>query len=44
VVAIVRGELTIPAPEPTTRFEAGDVIVAVGTPEGLTRLRALLGS
>lgn len=44
IVAIVRSGSTIPAPEPTTRFEAGDVLVAVGTREGLNRLRALLES
>lgn len=44
IVAIIRGTTTIPAPEPSTQFEGGDVLVAVGTPEGLTRLRSLLGS
>lgn len=44
IVAILRGTLTIPAPEPSVVFEAGDVVVAVGTPEGLTRLRSLLDS
>jgi TrkA domain protein len=44
IVAIVRGTSTIPAPEPTTRFQGGDTVVAVGTPDGLTRLRALLVS
>jgi TrkA domain protein len=44
VVAIVRDDVTIPAPEPDTSFESGDVVVAVGTPEGLQLLRTLLGS
>ena len=44
IVAIVRGGSSIPAPDPETRFEPGDVLVAVGTPDGLTRLRALLAS
>ncbi|HZQ28166.1 MAG TPA: cation:proton antiporter regulatory subunit [Acidimicrobiales bacterium] len=44
IVAIVRDETTIPAPEPTTSFRADDVIVAVGTPQGLELLRTLLGS
>jgi TrkA domain protein len=44
IVAVIRGSTTIPAPEPTTTFEGGDVLVAVGTPEGLTRLRSLLES
>lgn len=44
IVAILRGETTIPAPEPATSFQAGDVVVAVGTPDGLTLLRSLLSS
>lgn len=44
IVAVVRGETTIPAPGPETRLEAGDVVVAIGTPDGLQRTRALLGS
>ena len=44
IVAIVRGETTIPAPGPDHGFEAGDVVVAVGTAEGLAQLRALLVS
>lgn len=42
IVAIVRGDYTVPAPGPEHRFGAGDVVVAVGTPEGLAQLRALL--
>ncbi len=42
VVAIVRGDATLPAPGPDARFGSGDVVVAVGTPEGLRRLRELL--
>jgi TrkA domain protein len=44
IVAIVRSDATIPAPGPTMTFDAGDVVVAVGTPDGLTLLRSLLGS
>lgn len=44
IVAIVRKDSTIPAPEPSTKFQAGDVVVAVGTVEGLNRLRSLLDS
>lgn len=44
IVAIVRGETTIPAPGPETRLEADDVVVAVGRPDGLGALRDLLGS
>ena len=42
VVAVVRADTTIPAPGPDLAFEAQDTAVAVGTPEGLARLRALL--
>ena len=42
IVAVVRGESTIPAPGPEAVLEAGDVLVAVGTPDGLARLRDLL--
>lgn len=42
IVAVVRGDMTIPAPGPDTRFVAGDVVVSVGTAEGLSRLRHLL--
>jgi TrkA domain protein len=42
VVAVVRGETTLPAPGPEHRFEPGDVAVAVGTPDGLAQLRRLL--
>lgn len=44
VVAIVRGDTTIPAPGPEVRLEAGDVAVAVGTPNGLSELRRLFGA
>ena len=42
IVAVVRGADTLPAPGPDHRFEAGDVVVAVGTTEGLAQLRSLL--
>ena len=42
IVAVVRGDMTIPAPGPDTRFVAGDVVVSVGTADGLSRLRHLL--
>lgn len=44
VIAVLRGSTTFPAPEADFVFESGDVIVGVGTPEGLTELRALLTS
>jgi len=42
VVAIVRGDTTVPAPGPDVALEPGDVLVAVGTPVALGELRALL--
>lgn len=42
VVALIRGDETIPAPGPETAFASGDVVVAVGTPDGLRQLRDLL--
>jgi TrkA domain protein len=42
VVALIRGETTIPAPGPEQAFAAGDVVVAVGTTEGLRALRGIL--
>jgi K+:H+ antiporter subunit KhtT len=44
VVAVLREGSTIPAPGPDHEFAAGDVAVAVGTPEGLSQLRSLLVS
>jgi TrkA domain protein len=42
VVAVIRGDTSIPAPGPELAFEAHDVVVAVGTTHGLTQLRSLL--
>ena len=42
VVAIVRGTDTEPAPGPEAVLAGDDVVVAVGTSEGLRRLRELL--
>lgn len=42
IVAVIRGDETIPAPGPDHRFEGGETIVAVGTSEGLKALDALL--
>ena len=42
IVAVVRADQPIPAPEPDFVFAAGDVAVAVGTVEGLATLRTLL--
>lgn len=43
VVAVMRDDQPIPAPGPEFVLEAGDVVVAVGTTNGLTTLRTLLG-
>ena len=42
IVAVVRGDTTVPAPTPEYRFDAGDTVVAVGTTEGLALLRGLM--
>ncbi len=42
IVAVVREGATVPAPGPEFALEPEDTAVAVGTPEGITRLRALL--
>lgn len=44
VVALIRSGSTVPAPGSDQRLAAGDVVVAVGTPEGLAQLRELLGA
>jgi TrkA domain protein len=44
IVAVIRGDQSVPAPDPEFRFIAGDVVVAVGTVEGLATLRSLLSS
>jgi len=42
VVAVVRMDESIPAPGPDFELHHGDVVVAVGTNDGLTKLRDLL--
>ena len=42
IVAIVRGDATLPAPGPDESLQPGDVVVAVGTPAGLEQLRSLV--
>lgn len=44
IVAVVRGTTTVPSPEPDFRFEAGDVAVAIGTPDGLAEFHRLVGT
>ena len=42
IVAIIRDGESIPAPGPEFSMVAGDVIVAVGTVDGLTAMRDLI--
>ena len=42
IVAILRGDQTIPSPEPHEQLQAGDTVVVVGTPAGIERATALL--
>jgi TrkA domain protein len=44
IVAVVRDGSNVPAPGPEFGFEEGDVVVAVGTPDGLAQLRNLLAA
>ena len=44
IVAVIRDDESIPAPGPEFAFAPGDVVVAVGTQEGLAALRGLLRS
>ncbi len=44
IVAIVRDDgASLPNPDPSTTIERGDVLVVIGTAEGVERLRAMLG-
>ena len=42
IVAVIRNDVPFPAPDADFVLVAGDVLVAVGTSEGLTSLRSLL--
>jgi len=42
IVAIVRGDEAVPAPEPQETIEAGDTLVVVGTPRGIEELVVIL--
>lgn len=44
IVAVVRDDTTVPAPGPEFVFHQDDVVVAVGTLEGLNNLHALLAA
>jgi TrkA domain protein len=43
IVAVIRDDDTIAAPGPDERLGPGDVVVVVGTTEGITRLTDILG-
>jgi TrkA domain protein len=43
IVAVIRDDVPIPAPEADFVLDAGDVVVAVGPCEGLNTLRTMLG-
>ncbi len=43
IVAVLRGNSATPAPTPDFQFKAGDIVIAVGTLEGVSAAGALLG-
>ena len=43
IVAVIRDDTAVPAPGADFELAAGDVLVAVGTHDGLASLRSLLG-
>jgi TrkA domain protein len=43
IVAVLRGDQAIPAPDPQVPLRAGDTAVVVGTPKGIAALAELLG-
>ena len=42
IVAVMRGEETIPSPDPEFRLQAGDTAVVVGTQDGIRKAFELL--
>jgi TrkA domain protein len=42
-VAVLRNDRMIASPSPDFRFEAGDVVVVVGTREGIEGVAKILG-
>jgi TrkA domain protein len=42
VVAIVHGEEVVASPPPTEPLQAGDVLVVIGTANGIDGVRAIL--
>jgi TrkA domain protein len=44
IVAVIREDTAHPAPGPEFRFEAGDTVLVVGTPQGIASASSLLTS
>ncbi len=44
VVALVHNDLVLASPEPSQQLHAGDVLVVIGTADGIARLRSILGT
>ncbi len=44
VVALVHEDVVVASPEPSQPLRAGDVLVVIGTADGITKLRTLLGA
>lgn len=44
VVAVIRRDLTFPAPGPEFQLQPGDALVVVGTPEGIEQTQEILRS
>ena len=42
IIAVLRGEVPVPAPGPEEVLLPGDTVVVTGTPEGIEKARALL--
>jgi TrkA domain protein len=42
IVAVIREEETLPAPEPSFRLQAGDTVVVIGKPEGINDAHDLM--
>jgi TrkA domain protein len=44
VVAVLRNDRMIASPGPDFRFESGDIVVVVGTPQGIEGVERILGT
>lgn len=42
IIAVIRGDDSVPAPAPDFELAPGDTVVAVGTTDGLAKLRTLI--